>query len=81
MRRGRLTWIIIFALVIGAIVGTILEGILSGSVPVLTRGISIGIDPPFTLDLNALTFTFGFTLRLNLAGGLVALLIVLLLGR
>lgn len=81
MKRGRLTWIIIFALVIGAIVGTILEGVLSGAVPVLAKGFSIGINPPFTLDLRALTFTFGFTLRLNLAGGLLALLIVLLLGR
>lgn len=81
MKRGRHTWTIIFARVIGAIVGTILEGVLSGVAPVLAKGFNIGVNPPFTIDLNAVTFTFGFTLRLNLAGGLVALLLVLLLGR
>jgi hypothetical protein len=81
MKRARHTWVIVFALVMGAIVGSILEGVLSGAAPVFAKGFELGVNPPFTLDLNAVTFTLGFTLRLNPAGGIVALLLVLLLWR
>ncbi|HHX28521.1 MAG: DUF4321 domain-containing protein [Bacillota bacterium] len=81
MKRGARLWIVFFALATGAIVGSILGEVLSGVAPVLGKGFEVGVKPPFTVDLNVITFTAGLTLRLNLAGALLALLLVLLFGR
>lgn len=81
MRRQSRVWVLVVALIGGAIVGSILGEMLSGAAPILARGIIVGIQPPFVLDLNVVSFTLGFTLRLNLMGALVVLLLVLFLGR
>lgn len=33
---------------------------------IFLKGYNIGITPPLTLDLHLVTFTFGFTFRINL---------------
>lgn len=81
MRRQSRTWVWIIALTAGAIVGSILGEVLRSVVPVLAMGFTVGVEPPFVLDLNVVSFTFGFTLHLNLAGAIFILVLVLLLGR
>lgn len=81
MRRNTRIWLLITALAAGAIVGSIIGQVLQSTAPLLAQGFDIGINPPFVLDLNVIKLTFGFTLHLNVLGGLVVLLLVLLLGR
>ncbi|HHW18818.1 MAG TPA: DUF4321 domain-containing protein [Firmicutes bacterium] len=81
MRRQSRTWFWIIVLVAGAVAGSIIGEVLSSVAPVLARGFTVGLQPPFVLDLNVVSLTFGFTLHLNLAGAVVALLLILLLGR
>ncbi|MGI6633531.1 MAG: DUF4321 domain-containing protein [Bacillota bacterium] len=81
MKKVTRAWMLFIALAAGAIVGSIIGEVLSGVAPVLARGFTVGINPPFVADLNVVTFTLGFTLHLNLAGGIMVLLLVLLLGR
>ncbi|MGE5580022.1 MAG: DUF4321 domain-containing protein [Bacillota bacterium] len=80
MRRTRVL-ILIVALTAGAIVGSILGVALENAAPILAKGFTVGLQPPTTLDLNVITLTLGFTLRLNLMGAILVLLLVLLLGR
>jgi hypothetical protein len=81
MRRQTRTWLLIIALTAGAIVGSVVGEALKDVSPVLARGFAVGVEPPFVLDLNVVSFSLGFSLRLNLAGAIVVLLLVLLLGR
>ncbi|MGI6643993.1 MAG: DUF4321 domain-containing protein [Bacillota bacterium] len=81
MRRQTRTWLLIIALSAGAIVGSVVGEALSGVAPILSQGFTVGVQPPFVLDLNVVTFSLGFTLHLNLAGAIVVLLLILLLGR
>ncbi|HAF66925.1 MAG TPA: DUF4321 domain-containing protein [Clostridiales bacterium UBA9857] len=81
MRRQSRTWVLFIALLAGAIVGSVIGEVLSDVAPILSRGFSIGLQPPFHLDLNVVSLTFGFNIRLNLAGAILVLLLVLMLGR
>lgn len=81
MKRQTRVFIFIVALTAGAVVGSILGVALENVAPVLAKGFTVGVQPPLTLDLNVITLTFGFTLHLNLAGAILVLLLVLLLGR
>ncbi len=81
MRRQTRTWLLIIALTAGAIVGSVVGEVLSGVAPILSQGFTVGVQPPFVLDLNVVTFSLGFTLHLNLAGAIVVLLLILILGR
>lgn len=81
MKRQTRAWFLIIALAAGAIVGSILGEVVSGVAPVLAKGFTVGVNPPFVADLNVFTLTIGFTLHLNLAGAIMVLLLVLLLGR
>ncbi len=81
MRRQTRTWLLVIALTAGAIVGSVVGEALKDVVPVLARGFVVGVQPPFVLDLNVVSLSLGFTLHLNLAGAIVVLLLVLLLGR
>jgi len=49
------------------IIGSILGNALSGFLPILDYGESIGFGPT-TLDLNVLTVTLGFSAKLTVAG-------------
>jgi hypothetical protein len=81
MRRQSRAWVWVVALLAGAIVGSVIGEVLSDVAPILSRGFSFGLCPPFHLDLNVVSFTFGFNIRLNLAGAILILLLVLILGR
>lgn len=81
MRKQTRILILIVALTAGAIVGSIVGVALENVAPVLAKGFTVGVQPPFVLDLNVISLTFGFTLHLNLMGAVVVLLLVLLLGR
>jgi hypothetical protein len=56
----------------GALIGTVLGEILVLLAPggmiekIFTRAISFGLHPPGTLDLKVLSFTLGFSFKLNL---------------
>jgi hypothetical protein len=80
MRRTRVL-ILIVAIIAGAIVGSILGVAFENAAPILAKGFTVGLQPPLALDLNVITLTLGFTLRLNLMGAIMVLLLVLLLGR
>ena len=62
---------LILVLVVGAVAGSLLGEILGQLVPsgilhsVFSRGVSVGI-PHFSVNLLALTFSLGVTLRVNL---------------
>lgn len=69
-RRARNPWWILIAVVsLGAVLGIVISEALAGysALAFLARDLRVGIDPPFTVDLKFVTFTLGFTLRLNLA--------------
>jgi len=81
VRRQSNTWVWVIGLLAGAIVGSVIGEALSGVVPLLAKGFAVGIQPPFNLDLNVVSLTLGFTVRLNLAGAVMVLILVLFLGR
>lgn len=81
MKRQTRAFVLFVALTAGAIVGSILGVVLENVAPVLARGFTVGIQPPLVVDLNVISFTFGFTLHLNLMGAILVLLLVLILGR
>jgi len=81
MRRQTRAFVLAVALIAGAIVGSVLGVALEDVAPILAKGFSVGVQPPFVLDLNVISLTLGFTLRLNVMGALMVLLLVLLLGR
>lgn len=84
MRRNSRLWLLVLLLTAGAIVGSIIGEILGNTWPnlgILAKGFRVGVIRPFTLDLNVLTITFGFSLHLNVLGGIVVLLLLLWLGR
>ncbi len=69
-RRARNPWwVLIFVIFIGALLGMVIAEALVGY-PVLSflsRDLSVGLDPPLTVDLKVLRFTLGAVVRLNLA--------------
>lgn len=81
MRRQSRAWILVVALLAGAIVGSVIGEVLSDFAPILARGFVVGLRPPFTVDLNVVSFTFGFSVHLNLAGAILVLILILILGR
>lgn len=84
MRRNSRLWLLVVLLTAGAVVGTIIGEIVDKTwhnFAILAQGFRVGVTPPFTLDLNVLTVTFGFSLHLNVMGGIVVLILLLWLGR
>ena len=47
---------------------------------IFVNGISVGLQPPFTLDLELLTLSVGFTLKLNLSA-VIGIVLALVLFR
>jgi hypothetical protein len=73
MAKGRDSAAILFVVMLfGALIGSVLGEILGLLVPgelatkVLTRSVAFGLDPPGRIDLKILTFTLGFSFRMNL---------------
>lgn len=57
------------AIFLGALLGSILSEVLAMAVPALapwvSKGFTVGLRPPATLDLKVLTLTFGVVLKLT----------------
>jgi len=78
MRRNRSVLTLLLLLLAGALIGGVLGEALSVFVPVLTKGITLGINPPVQINLWVLSLVFGFTLKVNLAAAIGLVLAVLL---
>jgi len=75
MKSRRNGWILLLFLIIGAFLGGLLGKAAGPYVEFLTwSSPTYGINPPFSINLDMLTLTFGLTLRLSVAGviGLIA---------
>ena len=81
---GRVTssyfWKTMFGVVTGSIVGILVSELTSGVAGLswLSLGSTVGINPPFGVDLGFLAFTFGITLNINLAIVIFIVIFVLL---
>lgn len=85
MARGFDSVVVLLAIVIlGGLIGSVLGEVIATFLPggwlerLLTKGVSPGLSPPFTLDLKVFILTVGFTVKVTLAsilGMAVALLI------
>ncbi len=73
-------WLLIFFIVVGGLFGGVLGEVLKSLSPdgplrdLFLKAYTLGFDPPFRLDLNLLTFTFGATFKINLLSFLGILL-------
>jgi hypothetical protein len=81
LRRDRSIDLLLVLTVIGALLGSIVGEVLGKSVPVLARGVSVGLDPAVTLDLYVFKFVVGFRMTLNVASAVGILLALLLFRR
>ena len=80
---GLILLVVVAGLVVGSLLGELLGGLLpSGfSQDLLTRGPTIGLTPPVTLDLRFLALAFGVTLKVNLVGVIGIVIAALTLRR
>jgi hypothetical protein len=79
---GLLVLVLVAGLVVGSLLGEIVGGFLSGwAHDLFTRGPTIGLTSPATLDLRFLSVTFGLVLKVNLVGVLGIVLAALTLRR
>jgi hypothetical protein len=61
--------VVVAGLVVGSLLGELLGGLTTGWVQELfTKGPSIGLTNPATLDLRFLALTFGLVFKVNLVG-------------
>ena len=58
--------VLMFLLLVGAILGSIIGAALGDMIPLLNYGKTIGVDP-FVVDLNVIVLTFGLRFSLNLS--------------
>jgi hypothetical protein len=79
--------LILLVVVAGLIVGSLLGELLGSLLPagraqeLITRGPTIGLTPPVTVDLRSLAMTFGLSLKINLMGVVGIVLAALTLRR
>jgi hypothetical protein len=80
---GLIVLVIVAGLVIGSLLGELLGGLLpAGWVQELfTRGPTIGLKEPATLDLRFLSVTFGLLLKVNVVGVLGIVMATLVLRK
>ena len=79
---GLLVLVLVAGLLIGSLLGEIAGGFLTGwPHDLFTRGPTIGLTSPATLDLRFLSLTFGLALKVNLVGVLGVVLAALTLRR
>ncbi|MBI1737023.1 MAG: DUF4321 domain-containing protein [Candidatus Rokubacteria bacterium] len=67
---GLLLLVLVAGLAIGSLFGELVGGLVPPGLAreILTRGPTIGLTSPATLDLRFLSFTFGLALKVNLVG-------------
>ncbi|PYN57659.1 MAG: DUF4321 domain-containing protein [Candidatus Rokuibacteriota bacterium] len=74
MAGQRGVMLILLVVLAGLVVGSLLGELVGSLLPagrihdLLTRGPTIGLTPPATLDLRFLAITFGLGLKVNLVG-------------
>jgi hypothetical protein len=79
--------LILLIVVAGLVVGSLLGELLGSLLPAgwvqefLTRGPTVGLAPPATLDLRLVSLTVGFALKVNVVGVLGILIAALALRR
>ena len=80
---GLVLLVVVVGLVVGSLLGELLGALLrEGWVQdVLTRGPSIGLTTPATLDLRFVSLTLGFSLKVNLVGLIGVVIAALALRR
>jgi hypothetical protein len=79
---GVVILVVIAGLVFGSLLGELLGGLTSGSLQeFFTRGPSIGLTSPATLDLRFLALTFGLVFKVNVVGVLGIVIAALALRR
>ncbi len=79
---GRVTLIIVAGLVVGSLLGELLGTLTTGWLQaLLTRGPTIGLTPPVTVDLSLLALTFGVAFKVNVVGVLGVVIAALALRR
>jgi hypothetical protein len=79
---GLVLLVIVAGLVVGSLLGELLGSLSSGWVQELfTRGPSIGLTSPATLDLRFLAVTFGLVFKVNVVGVLGIVISALALRR
>ena len=85
MPRGVDSVVVLLAIVIlGGLIGSVLGEVIATFLPggwlerLLAKGVSPGINPPFTLDLKVFVLTVGFSVKITLATilGIVVSLII-----
>jgi hypothetical protein len=69
-RIGLILLVVIAGLVVGSLLGELLGSLLPAgrAQDLITRGPTIGLTPPATVDLQFLAMTFGLSLKVNLVG-------------
>jgi hypothetical protein len=79
---GVVVVVIVAGLIVGSLLGELLGGLTSGSLrEFFTRGPSIGLTSPATLDLRFLALTFGLVFKVNVVGVLGIVIAALVLRR
>ena len=73
-------WKTLLGIVTGSIIGTLVGELTAGVRGLwwLSLGRTVGIDPPFGINLGFLTFNFGLTVSVNLAIVIFIIIFVLL---
>lgn len=75
-------WINFFLVCVGIVIGTMVAEMVSG-IPFLSwmaYGMDFGTSSPLVVDLNAINFTFGISLRINIST-VIFVILSLILGR
>ena len=67
---GLIVLVVVVGLVVGSLLGELLGAMLREGLvqDFLTRGPTLGLTSPATLDLRFLSLTFGFALKVNVVG-------------
>jgi hypothetical protein len=66
---GVILLVVIAGLVVGSLLGELLGDVSSGWIrDLVTKGPSIGLTSPATLDLRFLALTFGLVFKVNVVG-------------
>ncbi|GAB4262791.1 DUF4321 domain-containing protein [Thermincola ferriacetica] len=60
-------WALVLVFVIGGLLGSIAGELLGDRFPQIMKSISVGINPPTTINLSVMSVTLGFTLKINIA--------------
>lgn len=74
MAASRGVAVVVLVVIAGLVVGSLLGELLGGLLPagraqdLLTKGPTIGLTNPATLDLRFLALTFGLVFKVNLVG-------------